>query len=151
MNSINLAILDNDPLFLGLLKAYLSGHFTFYATTNTQEFEETVKQPAVILMDMFLDNETGLEVMRRIRPKQKLFHVIFISATASKEIIKQSHNEGWGGFFLEKDEDDFWEKLVKRIWEAKALLRDKAAAMIDHAVKEDLIAEQISKTLKSFE
>lgn len=124
MNSIGLFILDDNPVFLNLLKIAIEEHFTFFATSDTEEFIEKVEQPAVLIVDMFLKNETGIEVMRRIKPKQKLFHVIFISATASKEIVLHAYNEHWGGSFLEKDDPNFWEDLIKRIREGREILRD---------------------------
>lgn len=147
MNKVGLFILDDDPVFLNLLKIGIEDHFTFFATSDPNEFVDKVEQPAVLIVDMHLTTETGIEVMRRIKPKQKLFHVIFISATASKKIVLQAYNEHWGGSFLEKDDPDFWEDLIKSIRAGKEQLRD-IVGVVEQAFEISKNIEESIKRLK---
>jgi DNA-binding HxlR family transcriptional regulator len=85
--------------------------------------------------------------MRDVVEKHTLVHFIFISAVANVALLKEIINKGYGLFFLEKDEPEFYNELVRKIHMAKKLLTKK----IDAVKHDDLITKQIDETLKSFD
>lgn len=150
--NIQVAILDNDKVFLKLLETVLEDQFIVKATSDTNEFMKLVKEPAVLIVDWFLDyGITGNKVVEKIRKENPICHVIFISSLASKEILLETINEGWGCYFIEKDKTDFTQVLIKKIQDAKTLLRAKISRSNEIEQREELLKEKINNTLKALE
>lgn len=145
-----ISILDNDPVFLKLLIEVLKDEFIVNGTTNTNEFVRMIRQPAVLLIDWNLDyGIVGTAVMERVRKENPLTHVIYISNMASKEVLLSVINEGWGCYFIEKDKTDFFTDLIEKIKVAKALLREKLTKAHIQVEKDELLKEQLVKTINA--
>ena len=149
---ISVSILDNDPMFLGLLKEVLDKHFKVNATSDTNELMSKIVMPAIVVIDWYLDyGITGLDVMRKIRDKHPLCHFIFISTIASVDVLLSVINEGWGCYFLIKNKSNFFDELITNITNAKQLLNSKMTAASAQVNKNELLQDRIIKTLKVLE
>lgn len=127
-----LYILDNEPdwlkLVMELIPNYTKKEFEGYSDTN--EFIHAVKEPAILLIDVNLNNPVdGIDVFMRIKQTQKICFPIYMTNQKTFEMQDRVINTGWGSKILDKT-TSFFEELAKAIIFADTTIVEKFSATL---------------------
>jgi CheY-like chemotaxis protein len=95
-------IVDDEPLIIDMLSIFLGlmGHQTIGALSGRQTWDKLAyEEPDVILLDIMLPDDNGLEICRKLREKEATRHlpIIMISAYAPP-LTKQAVEAGANGY-----------------------------------------------------
>lgn len=94
-------VVDDNPTVRSSLKAVLSDEgFDVSTTADAQETYEFLKtnSPAIVLLDIWLPGESGMEVLKRVRETHPETTVVMISGHGTIELSVQSMKLGAYGF-----------------------------------------------------
>jgi DNA-binding NtrC family response regulator len=107
---LSIAILEDDLFYAEFLKQGLKSiHYPFVTNFYTRDqFLKGYKteKPDLILLDHYLHNTNGLEVIKEIKSKDEEANVVFISGQQNPEIALNALKKG-ALDYLEKDEKVF--------------------------------------------
>lgn len=131
MNSKKLRVLlvDDDPFLTELLKTHFEqeGVKEIIIAHNSLECREAVKKCDVIILDYYLDDANGIDVLREIKLEQPHLPVIFLSGQEYVNIAIRSLK--FGAFdYLEKSKLNFnklMEVITKAIDQGKRFRREE--------------------------
>jgi DNA-binding NtrC family response regulator len=87
--SQSIFILDDEEIFSFSMVHYLkkAGYTNISTFTHSSElFDKMDEQPAVLILDHFLDNELGLDILEQIKRTQPDVKVIYLSAQKTASI-----------------------------------------------------------------
>lgn len=118
----------NNFLLIARLLAYLGVQRCEWKASGWQvlEFAETLPRIDLILMDLFLPERDGYEVLQMLRAKPYFKDVLIIAVTAdaSQENIERARQAGFNGFIGKPLDPDRFPDQIRRIlhgesvWEA---------------------------------
>jgi len=113
-------LVDDEPEVLGEVSAVLNaaGYACQCCSTAAQALEKAREiTPDLIISDIQLQGETGLEMCERLRQELSLYDVpvMFLSGAQIPDIIRRSHAAG-GTYYLRKPFDP--EVLVELVHKA---------------------------------
>ncbi|MBI3235156.1 MAG: response regulator [Bacteroidetes bacterium] len=131
MNSKKLRVLlvDDDPFLTELLKRHFEeeGVKEIIIARNSQECLEALKKCDVIILDYYLDDGNGIDVLREIKTQAPNLPVIFLSGQEYVNIAIRSLK--FGAFdYLEKSKLNFnklMEVITKAIEQGKLFSREE--------------------------
>lgn len=131
MNSKKLRVLlvDDDPFLTELLKRHFEeeGVKEIIIARNSQECLEALKKCDVIILDYYLDDGNGIDVLREIKTQDPNLPVIFLSGQEYVNIAIRSLK--FGAFdYLEKSKLNFnklMEVITKAIEQGKLFRREE--------------------------
>ena len=131
MNSKKLRVLlvDDDPFLTELLKRHFEeeGVKEIIIARNSQECLEALKKCDVIILDYYLDDGNGIDVLREIKTQDPNLPVIFLSGQEYVNIAIRSLK--FGAFdYLEKSKLNFnklMEVITKAIEQGKLFSREE--------------------------
>jgi two-component system, chemotaxis family, chemotaxis protein CheY len=100
-NAPNVLIVDDDAFVRTYLRDMLAD--TGYCLSEASNGEEAVKlvtsdQPEVVLLDLFMPKQSGLEALTKIRAVSPKSRVIVISSMDSEGVVEQAMTAGARGF-----------------------------------------------------
>jgi putative two-component system response regulator len=116
-----LLIDDEADVLAGLSKILTSAHYICHTAHTAQSAMELVSRisPDLILSDINLDGESGLELCERIKQREGLKDVplMFLSGAQIPDIIRRAHAAG-GVYYLRKpfDPQVLLELIDKALW-----------------------------------
>ena len=87
------------------------------------EFAETLPHIDLILMDIFLPEEDGYQVLDRLRshPRFKDTLIVAVTADASVENMKRAREAGFDGFIGKPLDPDRFPQQIRRILQGEAV------------------------------
>lgn len=97
-----LMIVDDDNTMLKLLKTLLElDGFEVHPTARPSEFLDNLyrERPDLVIMDVFLTNEDGIELLRKVRAIPEFTRVPVIM-TSGMDVADQCLEAGADGFML---------------------------------------------------
>ncbi|MBM3245928.1 MAG: response regulator [Candidatus Omnitrophica bacterium] len=97
MEKIAILVVDDEKEICRLTQSFLAkrDYAVFTATDGAAAVELTKKErPRLVLLDVRLDNESGMEVLRRIKEVDKNIKVIMVTALDDEESIRQAKSLG---------------------------------------------------------
>ena len=131
MNSKKLRVLlvDDDPFLTELLKRHFEeeGVKEIIIARNSQECLEALKKCDVIILDYYLDDGNGIDVLREIKSIAPNLPVIFLSGQEYVNIAIRSLKFG-AFYYLEKSKLNFtklMEVITKAIEQSKLFHREE--------------------------
>ena len=117
--AINVLVCDDVANFRLLTKKVLTedGYFVHTAADGHEALEMINNRPDIqlLVLDIKLPDINGLEVLGRVRIKNKTLPVIMISGYTSTESILQAKKLGIQGFFTKPINWDQFREKVKEI------------------------------------
>jgi len=110
-NKLNLFIVDDDEYMAKILKNDLSNHFgkTLIITTfNSGKtcLENVTKNTDIVILDYFLNNENGLEILQKIKSINPQTEVIMFSNNENIVAAIEAFKRGAKDFVV-KDKNSF--------------------------------------------
>jgi len=95
--------IDDEPLSIKMMEAFLSSHFRVSIAVNAAEGLESIEQerPDLIISDIFMPDMNGFEMASKLRKNlgTRDIPLIFISVLAQLGNIGSSGNSGITQFF----------------------------------------------------
>ena len=95
-------IVDDDHTMVSLLATLLElDGFEVFPTTQASELEQNLRndQPDLVIMDVFLNNGDGIELLRKIRSTSE-FSSLPVIMTSGMDVEEQCLEAGANGFIL---------------------------------------------------
>lgn len=97
MDKTKILVVDDEKEICELTKGFLArrNYETFTATNGEEAISLTQKeQPQVVLLDIRLGSESGIDVLRRIKEIDRNIKVIMITALDDETSIRQARSLG---------------------------------------------------------
>ena len=84
-------VIDDDPILLAMLGFMLTdsgieARYYLSPVPDSKISDLIIFQPDVIVLDLYLKNESGFDVARKIRSKDELQHIPILAMSSSKEL-----------------------------------------------------------------
>lgn len=122
-----LVVEDNFQSFVLItrLLAYLGVKKCEWKASGWQvlEFAESLPQIDLILMDIFLPEEDGYQVLERLRahPRFKNTRVVAVTADASRESMERAQSAGFDGFIGKPLNPDRFPNQIRSILRGESI------------------------------
>lgn len=93
MTNISIFIVEDDPMVLEVNKGFLNRLTGFSLIGEAQTYEDAYKQivkskPNLVLLDMYLPDRPGIELLQKIRQEQLPCDVIMITAARDAKTVQ---------------------------------------------------------------
>lgn len=104
---MRIAVVDDHPLVWQGIKAVLAAEPDMEPVgwaSNGQEAERLVEEqdPDVVLMDMRLPGESGIDIIKRLRPKAPSVRFVILTTYAEQQDVTDAINMGVDGYVLKE-------------------------------------------------
>jgi DNA-binding NtrC family response regulator len=126
---LRVLLVDDDPFLTELLKRHFEeeGVKEIIIARNSQECLEALKKCDVIILDYYLDDGNGIDILREIKSQDPNLPVIFLSGQEYVNIAIRSLK--FGAFdYLEKSKLNFnklMEVITKALEQSKLFRREE--------------------------
>lgn len=135
MEKVRILIVDDHPMAQEAMKAILSEEPSFRVVAEAKNGKEAVRlteeyMPDLILMDIQLPDESGIEVTRTI--KASFPYVKIVMVTVSDHIVDlfESIKNGAQGYLIKQVEHDSWIPYLKAIMNDDSQIDEWLAAQL---------------------
>lgn len=104
---MKVAVVDDHPLVWQGIKAVLAAEPDMEPigwASNGREAERLIQEqdPDVVLMDMRLPGESGIDIIRRIKPKAPAARFVILTTYAERQDVNAAINMGVDGYVLKE-------------------------------------------------
>jgi DNA-binding NarL/FixJ family response regulator len=142
----NILIVDDHPLVREGLKTVISFHPKYEVVGEAESGASALQmvndlKPDVVLMDISLPDQSGIEITRQIRGSRKKTQVIIISMHSKTDFIIKAFQAGAKGYVVKESAP---EKLIKAI---QSVLADEY--YMDSALSSKVVEKLIRSPLES--
>ena len=129
---INVFIVEDDPMVLEVNSSFLERVTLFTlcgtATTGKEAIADIFqKKPDLVLLDMFLPDMSGLDVLRTIREKDLKCDVIMITAAKDAETVQNVFRLGAVDYLVKPFRFDRFKTALETYHKMKRRLNDSGA------------------------
>lgn len=115
----SIAIIDDEAEILNVLSRYLSRNVNFSVSTYSNPIlalsSMDNKKYDIVLLDIMMPQMNGLEVLEKLKDKNKSQKVIMMTAYSTLDKVLKSHKEGATDFVMKPF--DSLQNLEKKILE----------------------------------
>jgi DNA-binding NtrC family response regulator len=115
----SIAIIDDEAEILNVLSRYLSRNVNFSVSTYSNPIlalsSMDNKKYDIVLLDIMMPQMNGLEVLEKLKSKDKNQKVIMMTAYSTLDKVLKSHKEGATNFVMKPF--DSLQNLEKKILE----------------------------------
>lgn len=148
-------VVEDDPMVALINKKYLE-RMTEYEiigpVTTEEEVIEHLKNEEIelILMDEYLPQKNGLDIVKSLRNQGFFNHVIMITAANQKEEVQKAYAYGVIDYLVKPFEMERFQRAIEKHYEAKAWLGEKQIinqADIDQQAVKDISYNELPKGL----
>lgn len=117
MSNLSVFIVEDDPMVLEVNKGFLEKMNDFElsgASTNGRDAYEKIiaKKPNLILLDMFLPDMTGVELLLKLRSERIPSDIIMITAARDTQTVKEALRLGAVDYLIKPFRFDRFEKAL---------------------------------------
>ncbi|HOV47904.1 MAG TPA: response regulator transcription factor [Anaerolineae bacterium] len=137
---------DHEVVRLGL-RTLLSRNPEFVVVDEAGSVEEALEKtrqhrPDVVLMDIRLPGQNGVEGCRRIRSAFPNTHVIMLTSYAEDELLFEAISAGASGYVLKQVGGDDLVRAIQRIGQGEAMLDPAVTQRVLERVRQAARQEQ---------
>ncbi|MDD5237533.1 MAG: response regulator [Candidatus Omnitrophica bacterium] len=115
IENIKLLIVDDEVKICDLVKTILSKMgYTVFTALNTETAMEAVKKerPNLVLLDIRMGAESGLDVLPKIKEFDKNIKVVMLTAMEDEENIRQSKSLGADDYMVKPLTADYLKNVI---------------------------------------
>ncbi|MDD2688583.1 MAG: response regulator [Candidatus Omnitrophica bacterium] len=115
IENIKLLIVDDEVKICDLVKTILSKMgYTVFTALNTETAMEAVKKerPNLVLLDIGMGAESGLDVLPKIKEFDKNIKVVMLTAMEDEENIRQSKSLGADDYMVKPLTADYLKNVI---------------------------------------
>jgi DNA-binding NarL/FixJ family response regulator len=129
MNKINILLVDDHNLIIEGIRSSLKNHETIKVVAFANNSKETFHQLQnfkidVILLDINLQNENGIQLCAEIKKAYKDIKIIALSNYSKKSFIDDMIQNGANGYLLKNVEKHDLIKAIERVAQGKSYFSD---------------------------
>jgi DNA-binding NarL/FixJ family response regulator len=111
MTTIRIHIVDDHPVVRHGLKSLLSNYADFDVVGESAAVAEAQQQiaslaPDVVLLDIRLGSESGLDLLRWVRREQPEIKVLILTSFGDEDYVREALRRGAHGFVLKSSSDE---------------------------------------------
>lgn len=111
-------VVDDEKEICELTRSFLTrrGFEVFTASTTATALDLVKgKQPRIVLLDMRLGSESGIDVLRRIKEIDKNIKVVMVTALEDPESVKQATELGADNYLSKPFKADVLGELINKL------------------------------------
>jgi DNA-binding NarL/FixJ family response regulator len=147
---IRVLVVDDHPVVRHGLMAILRWEKDIELVGDAADGLEAVRlilqeRPDVVLLDLRLPQLSGIEVMRRVRPKVPETRFLVLTTYDTDEYIAPALAAGAQGYLLKDAEPDDLTRAIRALMRGGAALEPKVAARVLGHLSEDEPSEGLSE------
>jgi len=108
-------LVDDEPDFLTTMTFWLESHgHTVKTATNGVEALQSIQKetPSIVFLDINMPDMSGIEVLKKLRDKNKTLPVIMLTAAVNHTLIKEASQLGVSGFFPKEESLEKLSRLI---------------------------------------
>ncbi|MBY0756262.1 response regulator [Clostridium sardiniense] len=123
----NVVIVEDDPMVALINKKYVEMIEDFQVVGTVSNKEDLIKlleknDVALILMDIYLPKENGIQILKHIRERGIITEVIMMTAADNTEEIKTAFAYGVIDYLIKPFEFDRFKKAIEKYNKKRSLL-----------------------------
>lgn len=123
----NVVIVEDDPMVALINKKYVEMIEDFQVVGTVSNKEDLIKlleknDVALILMDIYLPKENGIQILKHIRERGIITEVIMMTAADNTEEIKTAFAYGAIDYLIKPFEFDRFKKAIEKYNKKRSLL-----------------------------
>jgi len=121
--AVRIWLVDNEPELRELFANYLGSQRGLQCTRQFSSSSDALQAlthesgPDVLLLDLHLDGECGLNAIRPIKAKSPSTHVLMLTTFSDSHSATKAFEEGASGFLLKSYEPQHIARLVRNVCE----------------------------------
>ena len=111
-------VVDDEQEICELTRSFLARrNFEVFTASTGQETISAVreKQPGIVLLDMRLGSESGIDVLRRIKEADKNVKVVMVTALDDPESIRQATEIGAENYLAKPFKADYLCEWINKL------------------------------------
>ena len=115
MDIVKVLVVDDEEEICELTRSFLrkKNYCTLGATSRKEAIEIVKKdQPQIVLLDIRLGSESGLETLRQIKEINKDIKVIMVTALNDEESMAQAKSQGADDYIAKPFTAEFLENIL---------------------------------------
>lgn len=119
-STINIYIIDDHKVFLDAFKSFIEIQDGFLFKGYSDGLDTNIPEiislnPEVVILDYFLQNKTGIEILKQLRNEKFLGKIIFLSMIKDPKIKNTILNYGGNGIVSKEIEGHLLLQEIKRL------------------------------------
>ncbi|GAA0068742.1 response regulator [Clostridium sardiniense] len=143
----NVVIVEDDPMVALINKKYVEMIEDFQVVGTVSNKEDLIKlleknDVALILMDIYLPKENGIQILKHIRERGIITEVIMMTAADNTEEIKTAFAYGAIDYLIKPFEFDRFKKAIEKYNKKRSLLI--GTSKLDQTAVDKLYSDNIS-------
>jgi two-component system response regulator DevR len=132
MTRIRIHLVDDHPVVRRGLKSLLSNHGDFEVVGESAAVNEARQhipehEPDVVLLDIRLPGESGLDLLRWLRQEQPHIRVLILTSFDDDEYVVEALRRGAHGFVLKSSSDEMLCDAIRTIYRNGRVLSPQVA------------------------
>ena len=145
MDKIRVIVVDDHKMFRLGMESLLKTNIDFEVVpgvSSKKELEEVLstQEIGVVLLDISLANESGLEMLEGLRASHPEVHFIMLTMHEEIQYVKESMRKGARGYLLKESGEKELFEAIYEVWRGKMYFKNKIS---------DLLIEDMSKPQES--
>lgn len=151
---ITLVIADDHPLILDGLERLFNLEKDFKIVARCANGEETLKalrryKPAIIILDIHMPGNEGLEVLREMKKENLPTRAIILTATLDEETVAQALRLGIRGLLLKELAPALIVQCIRKVhagelWLEKRSVANALESLLKHEAGKNLAAQLLT-------
>lgn len=147
--TIRVAVVDDDFMIARLHGKFIESIPNYELIGITNNYEQTLRlvrdlQPDLLLLDVYMPDQSGIELLRTIRAENSPCDVILITAAKELEVIEEGFRLGIFDYLIKPFDLNWLQKSLEKYLQFKTRLTKSNTDSVDQMVIDDL------KKLRSF-
>jgi DNA-binding NarL/FixJ family response regulator len=135
MRAIRILVVDDHPIVRQGITSLLSNYPEFEIVGEADNGKDAVALAAeeeldVVLLDIRMPGESGLEVLRRIRPLQPQARVLMLTSFDDDEYVVGALRAGAQGYVLKNVSDEMLVNAIRSVHRGERVLSPQAAERV---------------------
>lgn len=132
MTRIRIHLVDDHPVVRRGLKSLLSNHGDFEVVGESAAVNEARQhipehEPDVVLLDIRLPGESGLDLLRWLRQEQPHIRVLILTSFDDDEYVVEALRRGAHGFILKSSSDEMLCDAIRTVYRNGRVLSPQVA------------------------
>ncbi len=145
-------VIDDDAAMCEVLRSYVEAEgFDVFVASSHSEAEEVLRSAEldIVLLDLVLQEESGLDLLQRIRVETSSLPVIILTGYASVETAVKAMRAGASDFLTKPVDRDLLAVRIERAIELELTRRlantDGLTGLYNHRVFHERLAEEVMR------
>lgn len=127
MSAIRVLIVDDHPIVRQGISSLLSNYAEFDVVGQAENGKEALAlveeaDPEIVLLDIRMPGESGLDVLRHIQGKQRETKVLMLTSFDDDEYVLGALRAGAQGFVLKNVSDEMLVNAIRSVWRGERVL-----------------------------